>query len=80
MIRVASVSQIENLLQTVMFTIFGTQYDSRDEYLLLSIFQNVLAAEFENATSFAVLLRANTPVSKMMTIYTRYEIIGIYID
>jgi Ras GTPase-activating-like protein IQGAP2/3 len=31
----------------------------------------VLAAEFESATSFAGLMRANTPVSRMMTTYTR---------
>jgi len=54
-----------------MFTIYGNQYESREEYLLLSMFQNVLAAQFENATEFGSLLRANTPVSRMMTTYTR---------
>lgn len=34
-------------------------------------FQNVLAAQFETATEFGSLLRANTPVSRMMTTYTR---------
>lgn len=58
-----------------MFTIFGNQYEAREEYLLLSIFQNILAAEFESATNFAGLIRANTPVSRMMTTYTRYSVI-----
>ncbi len=31
----------------------------------------MLAAEFEGATSFGSLMRANTPVSRMMTTYTR---------
>lgn len=33
--------------------------------------QNVLAAQFETSTEFGSLLRANTPVSRMMTTYTR---------
>ncbi|KAI9094336.1 Rho GTPase activation protein [Phlyctochytrium arcticum] len=69
--RLVTLSEIDTLLQTVMFTIYGNQYDSREEYLLLSMFQNVLAAQFESATEFGSLLRANTPVSRMMTTYTR---------
>ncbi|KAJ3078966.1 glyceraldehyde-3-phosphate dehydrogenase 1, partial [Quaeritorhiza haematococci] len=69
--RLVSLSEIDTLLQTVMFTIYGNQYESREEYLLLSMFQNVLAAQFETATEFGSLLRANTPVSRMMTTYTR---------
>jgi Ras GTPase-activating-like protein IQGAP2/3 len=76
--RIISLGQIDTLLQTVMFTLFGNQYDTREEYLLLSVFQvffalteNVLAAEFESASSFAGLMRANTPISRMMTTYTR---------
>ena len=69
--RAVTLSQIDTLLQTVMFTLFGNQYEVREEYLLLSIFQNVLAAEFESATSFSVLMRANTSITRMMTTYTR---------
>ncbi|TPX62320.1 hypothetical protein PhCBS80983_g00554 [Powellomyces hirtus] len=69
--RLVTLAEIDTLLQTVMFTIYGNQYDSREEYLLLSMFQNVLAAQFEGATEFGSLLRANTPVSRMMTTYTR---------
>jgi Ras GTPase-activating-like protein IQGAP2/3 len=35
--------------------------------------QNVLAAEFEGASNFSGLMRANTPISRMMTTYTRYS-------
>jgi len=69
--RLVSLSEIDILLQTVMFTIYGNQYESREEYLLLTMFQNVLAAQFESSTDFGSLLRANTPVSRMMTTYTR---------
>eukprot|EP00842_Homolaphlyctis_polyrhiza_P001281 jgi/Hompol1/2153/HPOL_002829-RA len=69
--RLVNLSQIETLLQTVMFTIFGNQYEAREEYLLLSMFQNVLSADFESATDFGSLMRANTPISRMMTTYTR---------
>ncbi|KAI8645360.1 Rho GTPase activation protein [Parasitella parasitica] len=69
--RLVSLAEIDNLLQTVMFTLYGNQYESREEHLLLTMFQNVLAAQFETTPEFASLLRANTPVSRMMTTYTR---------
>ncbi|KAI9313206.1 Rho GTPase activation protein [Dichotomocladium elegans] len=69
--RLVSLGEIDTLLQTVMFTLYGNQYESREEHLLLSMFQNVLVAQFETTTEFASLLRANTPVSRMMTTYTR---------
>ncbi|OZJ06631.1 hypothetical protein BZG36_00295 [Bifiguratus adelaidae] len=69
--RLVTLSEIDTLLQTVMFTLYGNQYESREEHLLLTMFQNVLAAQFETATEFVMLLRANTPVSRMMTTYTR---------
>lgn len=87
--RLVSLSEIDTLLQTVMFTLYGNQYESREEHLLLTMFQvshqsvrsvyncltihaqSVLSAQFETTTEFGSLLRANTPVSRMMTTYTR---------
>jgi Ras GTPase-activating-like protein IQGAP2/3 len=37
--RLISMSQWESLLETVMFTIYGNQYESREEHLLLTMFQ-----------------------------------------
>jgi Ras GTPase-activating-like protein IQGAP2/3 len=64
-------AEIDNLLQTVMFTIYGNQYESREEHLLLTMFQSVLTHQFDTTTEYSSLLRANTPVSRMMTTYTR---------
>lgn len=64
-------SEIDALLQTVMFTIYGNQYESREEHLLLTMFQSVLTYQFDNTPDYSSLLRANTPVSRMMTTYTR---------
>ncbi|KAI8890682.1 putative ras GTPase-activating protein sar1 [Backusella circina FSU 941] len=69
--RLVSLSEIDILLQTVMFTLYGNQYERRDENLLLTMFQRVLAAQFEATEDFGSLLRANTPVSRMLTTYTR---------
>ncbi|KAJ9121927.1 hypothetical protein QFC24_004509 [Naganishia onofrii] len=69
--RMVSLAEIDTLLQTVMFTLYGNQYESREEHLLLTMFQSVLSAQFEMTTEFGSLLRANTPVSRMMTTYTR---------
>lgn len=69
--RLVSMAEIDNLLQTVMFTIYGNQYESREEHLLLTMFQSVLTYQFDNTAEYSSLLRANTPVSRMMTTYTR---------
>lgn len=64
-------SEIDSLLQTVMFTLYGNQYESREEHLLLTMFQSVLTYQFDNTPEYSSLLRQNTPVSRMMTTYTR---------
>jgi Ras GTPase-activating-like protein IQGAP2/3 len=69
--RLVTISEMDNLLQTVMFTLYGNQYDNREEHLLLTMFQSVLKEQFDSATDFGSLLRANTPVSRMMTTYIR---------
>jgi Ras GTPase-activating-like protein IQGAP2/3 len=69
--RLVTMAEIDSLLQTVMFTIYGNQYESREEHLLLTMFQSVLTYQFDNTTEYSSLLRANTPVSRMMTTYTR---------
>ncbi|EED23906.1 GTPase activating protein Sar1, putative [Talaromyces stipitatus ATCC 10500] len=69
--RLVSMSEIDSLLQTVMFVIYGNQYESREEHLLLTMFQSVLTYQFDNTPEYSSLLRQNTPVSRMMTTYTR---------
>lgn len=69
--RLVKLGEIDNLLQTVMFTLYGNQYDEHEEHLLLSMFQRVLAEEFNQAKSIGSLLRANTALTRMMTTYTR---------
>ncbi|PIA16106.1 Rho GTPase activation protein [Coemansia reversa NRRL 1564] len=68
--RLVTLSEIDTLLQTVMFTLYGNQYEAREEHLLLTMFQLVLAAQFETTQEFSNLLRQNTPVSRMMNTYT----------
>lgn len=69
--RLVTMAEIDALLQTVMFTIYGNQYESREEHLLLTMFQSVLTWQFDNTPEYSSLLRQNTPVSRMMTTYTR---------
>mmetsp|Transcript_21623 Transcript_21623/g.30230 ORF Transcript_21623/g.30230 Transcript_21623/m.30230 type:complete len:756 (-) Transcript_21623:71-2338(-) len=69
--RLVKLGEIDNLLQTVMFTLYGNQYDDEEEHLLLSTFQRVLKDEFDEAGSIGTLLRANTALTRMMTTYTR---------
>jgi hypothetical protein len=37
--RLVTLAEIDTLLQTVMFTLYGNQYESREEHLLLTMFQ-----------------------------------------
>lgn len=69
--RLVKAGEIDNLLQTVMFTLYGNQYEENEEHLLLSMFQAVLQSEFEEATGLGSLLRANTALTRMMSTYTR---------
>jgi len=69
--RLVKIGEIDNLLQTVMFTLYGNQYDDEEEHLLLSMFQRVLKDEFEESATVTNLLRANTALTRMMTTYTR---------
>jgi len=54
-----------------MFTLYGNQYEEDEEHLLLTMFKNVLFDDFSQATSSADLLRANTPLTRMLATYTR---------
>ena len=37
--RLVSMREIDGLLQIVMFTLYGNQYEDREEHLLLSMFE-----------------------------------------
>lgn len=66
-----SPNELDMFLQTVMFTIYANQYDEFEEHLLLTVFQSVLSTNFKTETNFGTILRANTPISRMMSTYTR---------
>ena len=66
-----SLTEMDMFLQTVMFTIYANQYDEYEEHLLLTVFQFVLSTQFKTSHDFSTVLRANTPISRMMSTYTR---------
>ena len=51
--RLVTMAEIDTLLQTVMFTIYGNQYESREEHLLLTMFQVNFAGEALPASIYA---------------------------
>ncbi|EGD77043.1 hypothetical protein PTSG_07384 [Salpingoeca rosetta] len=65
-----SISEIDDFLQTVMFSLFGT-YEPREEHLLLKMFEHALQLEYSNAKDPGSVMRSNTAISRMMTTYTR---------
>ncbi|KZT18975.1 GTPase activating protein [Neolentinus lepideus HHB14362 ss-1] len=69
--RAVKMSEIGHLLQTIMFSLYGTEGDERTEQLLMSVCESVLSVQFEASTEFASLLRANTATSRLLITYTR---------
>jgi Ras GTPase-activating-like protein IQGAP2/3 len=69
--RQVTLKEIDGLLQTVMFTLYGNQYEDREEHLLLSMFEHSLTYEVQEATEVNSLMRANTAITRMMTTYCR---------
>eukprot|EP00808_Paulinella_micropora_P031058 g83208.t1 len=58
-------------IQTVVFDLYGDQYDSREERLLLQLFRMMIKAELAESTEKGSLLRANTVVTKLLSAYAR---------
>lgn len=56
--RHVSIADIDGLLQTVMFTLYGNQYESREEHLLLSMFEVCLSLSiiFVSSLSFVLFI------------------------
>ncbi|TDL25862.1 Rho GTPase activation protein [Rickenella mellea] len=70
--RLVSLAEIDTLLQTVMFTLYGNQGESSEEHLLLTMIQSVLSVQLEETTKGVdSWLHTNTPVSRVMITYGR---------
>eukprot|EP00475_Leptophrys_vorax_P005130 TRINITY_DN1307_c0_g2_i1.p1 TRINITY_DN1307_c0_g2~~TRINITY_DN1307_c0_g2_i1.p1 ORF type:complete len:901 (+),score=234.58 TRINITY_DN1307_c0_g2_i1:125-2827(+) len=62
---------ISPFVQLAVFDLFGDQYDTREERLLLALFGSLLQDEFERTSDMGSFLRANTAVSQMLSAYAR---------
>lgn len=58
-------------VQTVVFDMYGDQYDTREERLLLSLFKQVIQMELDSASDQGSLFRANTAITQMLSAYAR---------
>lgn len=70
-----------DFVKTVIFDLFGNSYDSREERLLLTLFQLILKDRFDRAADTNSLFRANDAVSQMLSQYARRGLgLGILAD
>eukprot|EP00052_Salpingoeca_macrocollata_P018497 m.151912 g.151912 ORF g.151912 m.151912 type:complete len:659 (-) comp20710_c0_seq3:186-2162(-) len=76
--RQLPLSEIDDFLQIVMFTVFGSG-DARGEFQLLSVFECALNMEFTACPELGNLMRSNTATSRMMTSYSRREQGQVYL-
>ncbi|KAL0480376.1 Ras GTPase-activating protein, partial [Acrasis kona] len=67
LIRIIRITDSDTLLQTVIFTLFGDQFDQHEENLMLRLFDNVLTREYQATAHIGEFMRANTPFTKMLT-------------
>ncbi|EFC45070.1 rasGTPase-activating protein [Naegleria gruberi] len=58
--------EVDTFLQTVVFTLFGDQFDEREEHLLLMLFERVLAKEYQTCSYIGEFMRSNTAFTKML--------------
>eukprot|EP01083_Nonionella_stella_P097602 274348_1 len=63
--------EVSDYVKTVVFDMYGDQYDSREERLLLTLFQMVLKQSFDEAQDIGSFLRANTAITQMLSAYAR---------
>ncbi|KAG2377527.1 hypothetical protein C9374_009043 [Naegleria lovaniensis] len=64
--RLVRGKEVDTFLQTVVFTLFGDQFDEREEHLLLILFERVLAKEYQTCPYIGEFMRSNTAFTKML--------------
>lgn len=69
--RYVNAREVSDFVKTVVFDMYGDQYDSREERLLLTTFKLILEKNFDEATDIGSLLRANTAITQMLSAYAR---------
>ncbi|ETO25151.1 hypothetical protein RFI_11994 [Reticulomyxa filosa] len=62
---------VSDFVKTVVFDMYGDQYDNREERLLLTLFQTVLQKSFDQADDIGSFMRANTAITQMLSAYAR---------
>ncbi|KAI8834386.1 Rho GTPase activation protein [Chytriomyces cf. hyalinus JEL632] len=66
-----SLNEMNASMESTIFSIYGNQYNRREEFLLLSLLQKILSIQFDKSKNFGSVMRANTPASRMLSSYTR---------
>jgi len=65
---------INEFVNTIIFDMYGDQFDTSEERLLLTLFQKIIEANFQRAgrkDDMGSLFRANTAVTMMLSSYAR---------
>lgn len=65
---------INEFVNTIIFDMYGDQFDTSEERLLLTLFQKIIEANFKRAgrkDDMGSLFRANTAVTMMLSSYAR---------
>jgi len=55
----------------VVFDMYGDQYDTREERLLLDLFRRVIRAELQASSSMGSLFRNNNAITQMLSAYAK---------
>ncbi|KAJ3244187.1 glyceraldehyde-3-phosphate dehydrogenase 1 [Chytriomyces hyalinus] len=69
-----SLNEMNASLESTIFSIYGNQFNKREELLLLSLLQNIVSIQFDKSNNFGSVMRANTPASRMLSSYTRRRV------
>eukprot|EP01084_Bolivina_argentea_P224509 379621_1 len=64
-------TETSDYVKTIIFDIYGSQYDYNEEHLLLTLFQNVLKQTFDESQNIDTILKENTVTTQMLRAFTR---------
>lgn len=71
MARIVKGKEVNPFVLLVVLDMYGDQYDTREERLLLQLFELVLREEFESTENIGSLMRHNNATTQMLSAYAR---------
>eukprot|EP00164_Ancoracysta_twista_P014115 GFYU01022846.1.p1 GENE.GFYU01022846.1~~GFYU01022846.1.p1 ORF type:complete len:756 (-),score=195.07 GFYU01022846.1:273-2540(-) len=64
-------AKVSSLVETIVFSLYGDEFDRETEYQLMTLFKITLSNELDASNQLGSFLRANTAVTQILTAYSK---------